>query len=184
MTAESGELPGADLSGKELVMPVIPRQRDEFVCATCFLLQHRTRLAGTPATQPICVDSADCLPRRRNHLRPDRWGRCGRRRGGPPLPGRGGRRRRGSIRPRSGRGAARQMARAVPSGIGARCGGWGATSGRAPRAARAARTDRSSVATGSRSSTIHRLVGWRAVADRQSDPVRVGNKSGAWWWRW
>ena len=39
-TAESVELPGADLSGEELTMPVIPKQADEFTCASCFLVQH------------------------------------------------------------------------------------------------------------------------------------------------
>ena len=35
-TAEGVELPGADLSGEELTMPVIPKQADEFTCASCF----------------------------------------------------------------------------------------------------------------------------------------------------
>jgi hypothetical protein len=43
-TAEGVELPGADLSGvsgEELTMPVLPKQADEFTCASCFLVQHR-----------------------------------------------------------------------------------------------------------------------------------------------
>jgi hypothetical protein len=51
-TAESFELPGADLSGEELTVRVIPKQADEFT--SCFLVHHRSRLAD-PA-QLICRD--------------------------------------------------------------------------------------------------------------------------------
>ena len=57
-TAESVELPGADLSGEELTMPVIPKQADEFTCASCFLVQHRSRIASIAGEQPICIDCA------------------------------------------------------------------------------------------------------------------------------
>ncbi|AII08307.1 DUF4193 domain-containing protein [Rhodococcus opacus] len=53
-TAESFELPGADLSGEELTVRVIPKQADEFTCTSCFLVHHRSRLAD-PA-QLICRD--------------------------------------------------------------------------------------------------------------------------------
>ncbi|QQZ17243.1 MULTISPECIES: DUF4193 domain-containing protein [Rhodococcus] len=53
-TAESFELPGADLSGEELTVRVIPRQMDEFTCTTCFLVHHRSRLADSE--QRICRD--------------------------------------------------------------------------------------------------------------------------------
>jgi hypothetical protein len=33
--AESFELPGADLSGEELRVAVLPQQADEFVCGDC-----------------------------------------------------------------------------------------------------------------------------------------------------
>jgi len=52
------ELPGADLSGEELTMPVIPKQADEFTCASCFLVQHRSRIASTAGGQIICIDCA------------------------------------------------------------------------------------------------------------------------------
>jgi hypothetical protein len=52
------ELPGADLSGEELTMPVIPKQADEFTCASCFLVQHRSRIASIAGEQPICIDCA------------------------------------------------------------------------------------------------------------------------------
>lgn len=59
--AESPELPGADLSnlsGEDLRVPVVPKQDDEFVCARCFLIQNRRRLARRNRGQPICRDCA------------------------------------------------------------------------------------------------------------------------------
>lgn len=54
---EPVELPGADLSGEELTVQVIPKQSDEFTCSTCFLVHHRSRLAV--ATGPlVCRDCA------------------------------------------------------------------------------------------------------------------------------
>ena len=55
-TAESFELPGADLSGEELTVRVIPKLSDEFTCTSCFLVHHRSRLAD--AAQLICRDCA------------------------------------------------------------------------------------------------------------------------------
>ena len=56
---EGLELPGADLSGEELTVRVVPLQQDEFTCMTCFLVHHRTQLAGQDKHgQPICVDCA------------------------------------------------------------------------------------------------------------------------------
>ena len=57
-TAESFELPGADLSGEELTVKVIPKQADEFTCSVCFLVQHRSRLATDNGGRLICVDCA------------------------------------------------------------------------------------------------------------------------------
>ncbi|PQP22002.1 DUF4193 domain-containing protein [Rhodococcus opacus] len=54
--AESFELPGADLSGEELTVRVIPKQADEFTCTSCFLVHHRSRLAD--AAQLMCRDCA------------------------------------------------------------------------------------------------------------------------------
>jgi len=50
------ELPGADLSGEELTMPVIPKQADEFTCTSCFLVQHRSRVASRPGEPAVCAD--------------------------------------------------------------------------------------------------------------------------------
>ena len=52
------ELPGADLSGEELSVTVIPQRRDEFTCSSCFLVQHRSRLRRSSAGLPICADCA------------------------------------------------------------------------------------------------------------------------------
>jgi hypothetical protein len=52
------ELPGADLSGEELVVKVIPKQDDEFTCTSCFLVFHRSRLAKSGADAPVCADCA------------------------------------------------------------------------------------------------------------------------------
>ena len=52
------ELPGADLSGEELSVTVIPQQADEFTCSSCFLVQHRSRLASEKGGVMICTDCA------------------------------------------------------------------------------------------------------------------------------
>ena len=55
---ESYELPGADLSDEELTVRVIPKQHDEFTCASCFLVHHRSRLARGRGGAQICTDCA------------------------------------------------------------------------------------------------------------------------------
>ena len=55
---DSFELPGADLSGEELTVRVLPKQADEFTCSSCFLVQHRNRLAMQKDGRLIC---ADCI---------------------------------------------------------------------------------------------------------------------------
>ena len=54
--AEGFELPGADLSGEELSVRVIPRQADEFTCSKCFLVHHRSQLDHEGKTGPVCTD--------------------------------------------------------------------------------------------------------------------------------
>lgn len=56
--AEGFELPGADLSGEEMEIRVVPRQADEFTCSVCFLVNHRSQLAGERGGLPICKDCA------------------------------------------------------------------------------------------------------------------------------
>jgi hypothetical protein len=57
-TAESFELPGADLSGEELSVRVVPKRADEFTCSSCFLVHHRSQLARTDNGRMICRDCA------------------------------------------------------------------------------------------------------------------------------
>ncbi|MGQ0465838.1 MAG: DUF4193 domain-containing protein [Sporichthyaceae bacterium] len=54
--AESLELPGADLSGEELSVRVLPRQADEFTCSSCFLVHHRSQMASEKNGQFVCRD--------------------------------------------------------------------------------------------------------------------------------
>ena len=54
---DSFELPAQDLSGEELNVTVVPRQEDEFTCASCFLVQKNNRLAYTEGDgSKICLD--------------------------------------------------------------------------------------------------------------------------------
>jgi len=57
-TAENFELPGADLSGEELTVKVLPKQADEFTCSRCFLVHHRSQLAETRDGQYVCRECA------------------------------------------------------------------------------------------------------------------------------
>jgi hypothetical protein len=52
------ELPGADLSGEELSVKVMPKRSDEFTCSSCFLVQHRSRMRRSSSGDPICADCA------------------------------------------------------------------------------------------------------------------------------
>lgn len=54
--AEAFELPGADLSHEELTVRVLPRQADEFTCASCFLVKHRSQEAHRKGSAVYCVD--------------------------------------------------------------------------------------------------------------------------------
>jgi uncharacterized protein DUF4193 len=55
---EGFELPGADLSGEEFTVRVVPKQADEFTCSSCFLVQHRHRVARHIGDRLICEDCA------------------------------------------------------------------------------------------------------------------------------
>lgn len=54
--ADSFELPGADLSDEELSVQVVPAQMDEFTCASCFLVRHRSQIAMEKDGQLFCKD--------------------------------------------------------------------------------------------------------------------------------
>jgi len=51
---EAYELPGADLSDEELTVAVVPMRADEFRCSRCFLVHHRSQLAGQRAGADVC----------------------------------------------------------------------------------------------------------------------------------
>ncbi|NKX50512.1 DUF4193 domain-containing protein [Arthrobacter deserti] len=55
-TAEGIDLPGADLSGEELVVQVIPPREDEFTCSSCFLVRHRSQVARESKGSLYCRD--------------------------------------------------------------------------------------------------------------------------------
>ena len=54
--AEGFELPGADLSDEELQVRVLPAQSDEFTCASCFLVRHRSQAAREKNGMTYCTD--------------------------------------------------------------------------------------------------------------------------------
>lgn len=54
--AEGFELPGADLSGEELMVRVLPAQSDEFTCGSCFLVRHRSQAAREKGGIVFCTD--------------------------------------------------------------------------------------------------------------------------------
>ena len=56
--AENLELPGADLSGEELSVRVVPKQEDEFTCSRCFLVSHVTNIAKGSGATAACRDCA------------------------------------------------------------------------------------------------------------------------------
>jgi hypothetical protein len=56
--ADSFDLPDADLTGEELTVRVVPKQADEFVCSSCFLVFHHSRLALGKDGKQFCVDCA------------------------------------------------------------------------------------------------------------------------------
>ncbi|WP_181311309.1 DUF4193 family protein [Nocardioides campestrisoli] len=55
-TAESYELPGADLSHETLSIEVTPMQAGEFTCTGCYLVQHGSRRSA-PGVD-LCNDCA------------------------------------------------------------------------------------------------------------------------------
>ncbi|ALU39675.1 dUTPase [Kocuria flava] len=55
-TAESIDLPDADLIEENLTIQVIPERENEFVCASCFLVHHRSQLAREGPGAKYCTD--------------------------------------------------------------------------------------------------------------------------------
>lgn len=54
--ADAFELPGADLSNEELQVQVLPAQADEFTCANCFLVKHRSQIALERDGKLYCME--------------------------------------------------------------------------------------------------------------------------------
>lgn len=57
----SFELAGADLSDVDLDVVVLPEQADEFTCASCFLVKHRSQLQIEKDKKlggPVCRECA------------------------------------------------------------------------------------------------------------------------------
>ena len=53
-TADSFDLPGADLIDEELTVTVVPMLADEFRCSRCFLVLHRSQRAGKSGGDDLC----------------------------------------------------------------------------------------------------------------------------------
>ncbi|MDQ0734408.1 DUF4193 domain-containing protein [Arthrobacter agilis] len=54
--ADSFDLPGADLSSEEISVQILAAQADEFTCASCFLVRHRSQIAHERGGLLYCVD--------------------------------------------------------------------------------------------------------------------------------
>ncbi|WP_104179448.1 DUF4193 domain-containing protein [Arthrobacter sp. B0490] len=54
--ADSFDLPGADLSSEEISVQILAAQADEFTCASCFLVRHRSQIAHDRGGLLYCVD--------------------------------------------------------------------------------------------------------------------------------
>jgi uncharacterized protein DUF4193 len=52
---DSFDLPDADIA-EDLSVRVIPRQPNEFTCSSCFLVQHRNRIALQRGDEQVCID--------------------------------------------------------------------------------------------------------------------------------
>ncbi len=55
-------LASADPTDEELVVPLVPRQFDEFICTSCYLVHPNSRLADPQ--RRICTDCAPLNPGR------------------------------------------------------------------------------------------------------------------------
>lgn len=53
---ESFEIPNIDLSGEELNVDVVPRRDNEFTCASCFLVKHRSQIDHVEGTLIYCKE--------------------------------------------------------------------------------------------------------------------------------
>lgn len=54
--AEKYILPGGEASQDEANVEIVPEQADEFTCATCFMVRHRSQLAREDQGQKYCTE--------------------------------------------------------------------------------------------------------------------------------
>jgi hypothetical protein len=57
-TIDGFELPGVDLADEELSVTVVPMRADEFRCARCFLVHHRSQRVVANDGSVLCRDCA------------------------------------------------------------------------------------------------------------------------------
>ena len=55
-TSDGVDVPDVDLSNEELTVVVIPERADEFTCASCFLVRHRSQIAREKNGLVYCVE--------------------------------------------------------------------------------------------------------------------------------
>lgn len=48
--------PGGEIVSEELIVQVVPQGADEFTCASCFLVRHRSQLAREKNGQSYCIE--------------------------------------------------------------------------------------------------------------------------------
>ncbi|MGP9782771.1 dUTPase [Arthrobacter sp. MYb211] len=54
--AEAYVLPGGEAGQDEANVDIIPEQADEFTCASCFMVRHRSQLAREDQGQKYCTE--------------------------------------------------------------------------------------------------------------------------------
>ncbi|GGH91620.1 hypothetical protein GCM10007170_08200 [Arthrobacter liuii] len=54
-TVDGVNLPG-DYIAEELIVEVVPQKEDEFLCSSCFLVQHRSQLAQEKDAHAYCIE--------------------------------------------------------------------------------------------------------------------------------
>jgi len=54
--AEAFILPGGETGPDEANVDIVPEQADEFTCASCFMVRHRSQLAREEQGQKYCTE--------------------------------------------------------------------------------------------------------------------------------
>ncbi|MFJ2620893.1 DUF4193 family protein [Glutamicibacter sp. NPDC087344] len=54
--AELFILPGGEAQAEEANIDIVPEQADEFTCASCFMVRHRTQLVREENGQKFCTE--------------------------------------------------------------------------------------------------------------------------------